>query len=153
MKPPAARTRMDGAPSIVVMNSSARPPLIDVTPVANVLTPVGIAVPILPPTTPGVSWATWDARLPLSGASAICSARTVRPITDVSTSVAAASTWTLSVTGPTSRETSTLMLSPALTWTPAFVMGLKPESDAVILYSPTGTLGNVYSPASLVTVL
>ena len=92
MKPPAARTRIDGAPSIVVMNSSARPPLIDVTPVANVPTPVGTEPPMLPPTTPGASCATCEARRPLSGVSAICSARTVRPMTDVSTSVVAAST-------------------------------------------------------------
>ena len=47
---------------------------------------------MLPPTTPGTNCATCVARRPLSGVSAICSARTVRPITEVSTSVVAAST-------------------------------------------------------------
>ena len=39
---------MDGAPSTVVMNSSERPPLIDVMPVANVAAAVG-RPPRLPP--------------------------------------------------------------------------------------------------------
>ena len=100
MKPPAARTRIEGAPSIVVMNSSARPPLIEVMPVANVPVPVGTDPPMLPPTTPGASCATCDARRPLSGVSAISSARRVRPMTAVSTSVVAATTWMVSLTAP-----------------------------------------------------
>ena len=89
VKPPLARTRMDGAPSTVVMNSSERPPLIDVMPVANVAAAVG-RPPMLPPIVPGTNCATCVARRALSGVSAICSARTVRPITAVSTSVVAA---------------------------------------------------------------
>ena len=57
VKPPLARTRMEGAPSTVVMNSSERPPLIEVMPVANVLTGAGNP-PRLPPTVPGTSCAT-----------------------------------------------------------------------------------------------
>jgi hypothetical protein len=34
-------------------------------------------------------------------------------------------------------------VQPALTETPDLVIGLNPESIAVIWYSPTGTLGNV----------
>ena len=37
----------------------------------------------------------------------------------------------------------TRMFTPALTVTPDLVIGLKPESDAVRRYSPTGTLGKV----------
>jgi len=44
------------------MNSSARPPLMDVTPVANVPTPTGTDPLIAPPTTPGTSCATCVAR-------------------------------------------------------------------------------------------
>ena len=55
---------------------------------------------MLLPMTPGASCATCEARRPLSGVSAICSARTVRPITEVSTSVVAASTCTTSLSAP-----------------------------------------------------
>ena len=61
-------------------------------------TPVGTEPPMLPPTTPGANCATCDARRPLSGVSAISSARRVRPMTAVSTSVVAASTWMVSLT-------------------------------------------------------
>ena len=132
MKPPAARTRIEGAPSMVVMNSSARPPLIEVTPVANVPVWVGTAPPMLLPMTPGASCATCEARRPLSGVSAICSARTVRPITEVSTSVVAASTCTTSLSAPTSSATSTRMFTPAFTRTSDLVRDLKPDSEAVM---------------------
>ena len=98
---------------------------------------------MLLPMTPGASCATCDARRPLSGVSAICSARTVRPITEVSTRVVAASTVTTSLRAPTSSATSWRMFTPALTVTPDLVIGLKPDSDAVRRYSPTGTLGKV----------
>src|SRR6266850_3098931 len=45
------------------------------------------------------------------------------------------------------------MLTPAVRATPVWVTGRKPDSIAVILYSPTGAFGNVYRPSSLVTVL
>ena len=136
MKPPAARTRMDGAPSI------GRHELIGTSAVdggdagRERAPPVGTEPPMFPPTTPGASCATWDARRPLNGVSAICSARTVRPIAEVSTSVVAASTEIVSDSAPTSSETSTLMLTPALSCTSDFVIGLKPDSIAVIWYCP-----------------
>ena len=130
VKPPLARTRIDGAPSTVVMNSSERPPLIDVIPVANVAAAVG-SPPMLPPMVPGTSCATCVARRALSGVSAIWSARTVRPMTAVSTRVVAACTCTVSVRPPSASWMSTRMLRPALTRTPVREAGVKPDSVAL----------------------
>ena len=131
MNPPAARMRIDNAPSTVVTNSSARPPLIEVMPVENELSCAPPNVPMFPPTTPAVSCATCAARRPLKGVAAICSALTVRAITAVSIVVDAPWTVTVSVSAPTCSWTSTRMLTPAFTSTPVLVNPLNPDNPAL----------------------
>ena len=53
------------------------------------------------------------------------------------------STCTVSLTAPTANPTSTRILTPALTCTPLCENPLKPLSDAVTVYMPTGVFGNV----------